>query len=78
MIPTRPATDDDITLDFEGRATAVCVSFFHDMSANRYVGNGFRRPRKVGGAWVVRRYADRRLMVRTDRAGRYPDFVVAS
>lgn len=78
MIPTRPATDDDLRRDIEGRAFPVCVSFFYDLSQIRFVERGFRRPRKVRGEWVVSKRGERPLLVRTDTNSDFPDFVASA
>lgn len=74
--PTRPATDADLFFEYDGKPAMVCASFFGKFDACYYHTTGYRRPRKVGGCWVVNRYGDKPLMVRTDRPQKpYPDFV---
>lgn len=78
MIPTRPATRDDFFIEHDGKPAPVCVAFYYELKFYRFIGCGFRRPRKVRGQWVVRKWNDRPLLVRTDRETEHPDFVVAS
>lgn len=77
MIPTRPATIDDFFIEHDGEPAVVLVSFHYELKAYRFIDCGHRRPRKVRGQWVVRKWADRPLLVRTDHASKYPEFVAA-
>ena len=77
MIPTRPATRDDFFIEHNGQPAVVLVSFYYDMKPYRFIDCEHRRPRKVRGQWVVRKWADRPLLVRTDRKTEYPEFVAA-
>ncbi|MBO9428182.1 hypothetical protein [Sulfitobacter sp. R18_1] len=76
MIPTRSVTDDDIPKTWDDKPAEILVSFFYEMKASQFIGSGWRRPRKVRGQWVVRKWADRKLMLRTDRTG-LTQFVVS-
>ena len=77
MIPHRPAEDTDIPLTWDGKPELVLVRFFYGMSRTRFIGSGWRRPRKVRGQWMVRKWGDRHLMVRKDLDTAVTPFVVA-
>lgn len=74
--PTRPAIDADLFFEFDGKPAMVSTTFYGKFADCHYHTNGFRRPRKIGGKWVVSRYGNKPLMVRTDRNEKpYPNFV---
>lgn len=75
MIPTRPATDDDLSFEYDGRPYPVLCVFYYGLEQHRRNGSGYRRPRKIGGIWTIHRWGKRDLLVRTDRARDFPDFV---
>lgn len=72
---TRPATDEDITYEYDGPPNKVLVSSFYRLFD--YCGTNWLRPRKRRGIWVVQKFGcDRPLLVRVEEDDEHPGFVV--